>query len=129
VIDFLFTFPAIFFVDRWGRRIFLMAGALGMMVSHVVVAGIVGHYNGNFHKPGGGAAGWIGIVFIWVSTVPPIYFSRFKSRGQQLTRMSISSLVPTSHIHGALSPGSWQPRSSPPVTEAKQSALSFLATT
>ncbi|KAK5211553.1 Quinate permease [Exophiala xenobiotica] len=65
VIDFLFTFPAIFFVDRWGRRIFLMAGALGMMVSHVVVAGIVGHYNGNFHKPGGGAAGWIGIVFIW----------------------------------------------------------------
>jgi MFS family permease len=66
VVDFLFTFPSVFFVDRFGRRIFLMAGALGMLVSHAVVGGIVGHYNGNFDKPGGHVAGWVGIVFIWV---------------------------------------------------------------
>lgn len=68
VVDFVFTFPAIFFVDRWGRRIFLMAGALGMLISHCVVAGIVGHYDGNFDKSGGHVAGWVGIVFIWVRT-------------------------------------------------------------
>ncbi|KAL3425564.1 D-xylose-proton symporter (hexose transporter) [Phlyctema vagabunda] len=66
VVDFVFTFPAIFFVDRWGRRIFLMAGAIGMMISHFVVAGIVGHYDGNFKVPGGAAAGWIGVVFIYI---------------------------------------------------------------
>ncbi|KAI5257947.1 general substrate transporter [Aureobasidium subglaciale] len=65
VIDFLFTFPAIFFVDRFGRRKFLMAGAIGMMISHVVVAGILGHYGGNFKLAGGKAAGWVGIAFIW----------------------------------------------------------------
>jgi hypothetical protein len=44
-----------------------MVGALGMLISHVVVAGIVGHYDGNFDKAGGKVAGWVGIVFIWVS--------------------------------------------------------------
>ena len=66
IVDFIFTFPAIFFVDRFGRRIFFMAGALGMMISHIVVAGIVGHYDGNFKVPGGVAAGWVGVVFIYV---------------------------------------------------------------
>jgi MFS family permease len=66
IIDFIATFPAIFFVDRWGRRVFMMSGALGMMIAHVVVAGIIGHYNGNFNVPGGAAAGWIGVVFIYV---------------------------------------------------------------
>lgn len=51
-----------------------MAGALGMMVSHVVVAAIVGHYDGNFNVSGGKAAGWVGVVFIYVC--PP--FSMFK---------------------------------------------------
>jgi len=66
VIDFIFTFPAIFFVDKFGRRKFLMAGALGMMISHVVVAGILGHYGSDFTLPGGKAAGWVGIALIWV---------------------------------------------------------------
>jgi len=66
VIDFIFTFPAIFFVDRFGRRKFLMAGALGMMISHVVVAGILGHYGSDFTLSGGKAAGWVGIALIWV---------------------------------------------------------------
>ena len=67
VVDVIFTLPAILFVDAWGRRIFLMVGALGMMVSHIVVAGITGHYDGDFQKAGGQAAGWVGVVFIWVS--------------------------------------------------------------
>lgn len=67
IIDFIFTAPAMFFVDRWGRRSFLMAGALGMFISQIVVAGITCHYDGNFNKPGGKVAGWVGIAFIWVS--------------------------------------------------------------
>ncbi|KFY54942.1 hypothetical protein V496_07136 [Pseudogymnoascus sp. VKM F-4515 (FW-2607)] len=66
VVDFVFTFPAIFWVDRWGRRKFFMAGAFGMMVSHAIVAAIVGHYDGNFDVPGGKAAGWVGVVFIYM---------------------------------------------------------------
>ncbi|KAI5208151.1 hypothetical protein E4T39_01440 [Aureobasidium subglaciale] len=64
-IDFPFTFPAISFVDRFGRRKFLMGGAIGITISHVVVAGILGHYGGNFKLAGGRAAGWIDIAFIW----------------------------------------------------------------
>ena len=48
-----------------------MVGALGMMVSHAVVAGIVGHYDGNFDVPGGKAAGWAGVVFIYVRQPTP----------------------------------------------------------
>lgn len=67
-MDFLATFPAILYVDRFGRRIFFMCGAIGMGISHFVVASIVGHYAGNFKVPGGTAAGWIGVVFIYVSS-------------------------------------------------------------
>lgn len=66
VVDFVFTFPAVFFVDRWGRRKFLMAGALGMLVGHVVVAGIVGNYAGDFSSSSAQAAGWVGVVFIYI---------------------------------------------------------------
>ena len=67
VVDVIFTLPAIIWVDAWGRRIFLMVGALGMVISHVVVAGITGHFAGNFQQAGGQVAGWVGVVFIWVS--------------------------------------------------------------
>ncbi|RDW89682.1 hypothetical protein BP6252_01714 [Coleophoma cylindrospora] len=66
VVDFLFTFPAIMFSDRWGRKAFLMSGAAGMALSHFIVAGIIGHYAGNFKVPGGAAAGWAGVIFIYV---------------------------------------------------------------
>ena len=121
VVDFLFTFPAIFFVDRWGRRVFLMAGALGMLISHVVVAGIVGHYNGNFKVPGGAAAGWVGIVFIWVSSAQPS-FNLFSSDSQY------SSSAPTSPTLGVRLLGFWLLRFSPRPTAARRSALSSVAT-
>ncbi|KAK9452502.1 general substrate transporter [Dipodascopsis uninucleata] len=66
IVDFVATFPAIFFVDRFGRRIFFMAGAIGMMLSHAIVAGIVGHYDGNYSVPGGKVAGWAGVIFIYI---------------------------------------------------------------
>ena len=99
VVDFIFTFPAIFLVDRFGRRVFLMVGGLGMMIGHCVVAGIVGHYDGNFNVPGGTAAGWVGIFFIWVSTQKPESTQRWLRSaivlwGQLLLLMGTSGLAP-----------------------------------
>ncbi len=117
IVDFVSTFPAIFFVDRFGRRKFFMAGALGMMIGHVVVAGIVGHYDGNFKMPGGAAAGWIGVVFIYVS-YPMLRTIVGPSDG------AFRYSAPTSPIPGVQLHGSCQPRSSLRATAVKQSASS-----
>lgn len=61
----LCTIPAILYLDRFGRRKLLMAGAIGMGISHAVVAGIMGKYDGNFASNQG--AGWAGVAFIYVS--------------------------------------------------------------
>lgn len=69
IVDFVFTFPAVIWLDRFGRRTCLMAGAIGTMVAHVIVAGITGYYNGNYSNAP--AAGWVGVAFIYVGTVIP----------------------------------------------------------
>lgn len=86
-----------------------------MMVSHIVVAGITGHYDGDFQKAGGHAAGWVGVVFIWVS--------RAQRLGVSFTNhLSDRSSAPISHILGDRLLGSLPPRSSLLATEVKQSA-------
>lgn len=54
-------------MDKFGRRKLLMAGALGMCVSHAIVAGIIGKYDGRFGESPG--AGWAGVAFIYVSKI------------------------------------------------------------
>lgn len=51
-------------MDKFGRKKLLMAGGLGMCVCHIIVAAIIGKYQGNFgnHKN----AGWAGVAFIYV---------------------------------------------------------------
>jgi MFS family permease len=51
-------------MDKWGRKPLLITGALGMGVSHIIVAGLQGKYNAswNEHK----AAGWVAVVFVWI---------------------------------------------------------------
>jgi hypothetical protein len=116
IVDFISTFPAIFFVDRFGRRIFFMAGALGMMISHVVMAGIIVHYDGNFALPGGAVSGWVGVVFIWVNP-PPLLAT------MALLTEILSSSVPTSPTLGVLLLGSRVPKFSPQVIAVRLSAL------
>ena len=41
ILQVLFTFPAVLYLDKFGRKTFLIAGALGMMTCHVVVAAVV----------------------------------------------------------------------------------------
>ena len=67
VVMFLATIPAVIIIDKLGRRPLLIAGAIGMAISHFIVAGIIGSYSDNIdqHK----AAAWVAVVFIWIFVV------------------------------------------------------------
>ncbi|KAL4935119.1 hypothetical protein BDV06DRAFT_229123 [Aspergillus oleicola] len=67
IINCLSTLPALFFIDKVGRRVLLMAGATGTCISLVIVGGILGAYGEGIvdHK----AAGWAGISFIYIYDV------------------------------------------------------------
>ncbi|PLB49903.1 putative MFS monosaccharide transporter [Aspergillus steynii IBT 23096] len=64
IFEFVFTIPAVLWVDNIGRKKILIAGGIGMAVCHFIVAGIIGSYQGDFdnHK----AAGWVAVVFVWI---------------------------------------------------------------
>ncbi|KAJ5377437.1 uncharacterized protein N7496_004846 [Penicillium cataractarum] len=64
IVNCLSTLPALFFIDKIGRRPLLMAGATGTCISLVIVGGILGAYGSHLmdHK----SAGWAGIAFIYI---------------------------------------------------------------
>jgi MFS family permease len=64
IIEFLLTIPAVLYVDKFGRKSILLAGAIGMGVCHFIVAGLIGTYEG--HWANNVAAGWVCIVFVWI---------------------------------------------------------------
>ena len=63
VVMFLATIPAVLYVDRFGRKVILITGGIGMAVSHFIVAAIIGSYSDNW--PEHRAAGWVAVVFVW----------------------------------------------------------------
>ena len=67
IVEFLFTIPAVLFVDQIGRKKILIAGAAGMAACHFIVAGIIGSYEGRFEE--NRAAGWAAIVFVWIFVI------------------------------------------------------------
>jgi MFS family permease len=64
VIEFLATIPALLYVDKFGRKSILLAGAIGMATCHFVVAGLIATYQDDW--PGHVAAGWVCICFVWL---------------------------------------------------------------
>ncbi|GAW20866.1 hypothetical protein ANO14919_103780 [Xylariales sp. No.14919] len=64
IINLLSTIPAILFIDRWGRRKVLLAGAVGMGVCQLIVATIYAVYQDRLASNPG--AGWACAVFIWL---------------------------------------------------------------
>ncbi|KAG8410886.1 hypothetical protein J3459_016915 [Metarhizium acridum] len=64
IVNTLSTLPAVFLIDKVGRRPLLMCGAFGTFVSLVIVGAIVGAHGSNLqsHK----AAAWTGIAFIYI---------------------------------------------------------------
>ncbi|KAJ5550586.1 hypothetical protein N7535_001471 [Penicillium sp. DV-2018c] len=67
IFEFVFTIPAVLWVDQIGRKKILIAGAIGMASCHFIVAGIIGAYQHTFdeHK----AAGWVAIAFVWIFVI------------------------------------------------------------
>lgn len=64
IFEFVFTIPAVLWVDNIGRKKTLLAGAIGMAVCHFICAGLIGSYEGTFgeHK----SAGWATVAFVWI---------------------------------------------------------------
>jgi len=64
IVNTLSTLPALFLIDKVGRRPLLICGGLGTFASLVIVGGIIGGYGDGLvsHK----AAGWAGIAFIYI---------------------------------------------------------------
>ncbi|KAJ5495015.1 hypothetical protein N7539_000131 [Penicillium diatomitis] len=64
IMEFVFTIPAVLYVDKFGRKSILLAGAIGMASCHFIVAGIIGGYEGHFET--NRTAAWAGVAFIWI---------------------------------------------------------------
>ena len=71
ILQIIFTLPSVFFLDHFGRKTFLIVGAIGMCCCHIVIAAIDGKYenywalNQGLYK----AQGWVSIAFIWLFCV------------------------------------------------------------
>nr|QMS54609.1 hexose transporter [Gongronella sp. w5] len=64
IINFLSTFITVLYVDRVGRRVFLMVAAVAMTVCMVVIAVIVGLFEDDW--PNHTAAGWTAVAFVYL---------------------------------------------------------------
>jgi MFS family permease len=67
IVEFLFTIPAVLWVDKFGRKKILIAGAIGMASCHFIVAGIIGAFNDDW--PAHRAGGWAAVVFVWIFVI------------------------------------------------------------
>ena len=64
IVNTLSTLPALFLIDKVGRRPLLLCGATGTFISLVIVGGIIGGYGERLVNEK--AAGWAGIAFIYI---------------------------------------------------------------
>ncbi|KUJ06557.1 sugar transporter [Mollisia scopiformis] len=67
IFQIIFTLPAVLFLDNFGRKTFLITGAIGMCICHVLVAAIDGSFEDSW--PTHRSAGWASIAFIWLFAV------------------------------------------------------------
>ncbi|KAH6677962.1 low-affinity glucose transporter HXT3 [Verticillium dahliae] len=64
IVNTLSTLPALFLIERVGRRPLLLCGAAGTFISLIVVGGIIGGFGESLRT--NKSAGWAGIAFIYI---------------------------------------------------------------
>jgi sugar porter (SP) family MFS transporter len=64
IVNTISTLPALFLIDKVGRKPLLLAGAAGTFISLVIVGGIIGGYGETLKDHP--AAGWAGIAFVYI---------------------------------------------------------------
>lgn len=64
IVNVVCTIPAILYLDVLGRRKTLIIGALGMCISHIIIAAITGSYADDFSN--NKSAGWAGVAFVYI---------------------------------------------------------------
>jgi MFS family permease len=67
ILQIIFTLPAVLFLDNFGRKTFLITGAVGMCICHVIVAAVDGSFENSWSTHT--SAGWASIAFIWLFAV------------------------------------------------------------
>lgn len=67
IVMFLATIPAVLYIDRVGRKPVLTIGAIGMAISHLVIAVILAKNIDRFHEEP--AAGWAAVVMVWLFVI------------------------------------------------------------
>ncbi|EST07367.1 General substrate transporter [Kalmanozyma brasiliensis GHG001] len=64
ILLFLSTIPAVLYIDTWGRKPTMIAGAAIMGACHLSVAIIIARCGGDW--PAHRAAGWVACAFVWI---------------------------------------------------------------
>ncbi|KAF1357385.1 general substrate transporter [Lizonia empirigonia] len=67
IVNTLSTLPALFLIDKVGRKPLLLCGAAGTFISLVIVGGVIGGYGDTLKDHP--AAGWTGIAFVYIYDV------------------------------------------------------------
>jgi sugar porter (SP) family MFS transporter len=67
IVNTISTLPALFLIDKVGRKPLLLAGAVGTFISLIIVGGVIGRYGETIKDHP--AAGWAGISFVYIYDV------------------------------------------------------------
>ncbi|KAL7620157.1 hypothetical protein AAE478_009150 [Parahypoxylon ruwenzoriense] len=67
IVMFIFTVPAVLYIDRVGRKPVLTVGAIGMATCHIIIAVIVAKNANQWSTQA--AAGWAAVVMVWLFVI------------------------------------------------------------
>ncbi|KAI2467625.1 general substrate transporter [Annulohypoxylon bovei var. microspora] len=67
IVMFIFTVPAVLYIDRVGRKPVLTVGAIGMATCHIIIAVIVAKNADQWASQS--AAGWAAVVMVWLFVI------------------------------------------------------------
>lgn len=67
IVNTISTLPALFLIDKVGRRPLLICGAAGTCISLLIIGGVIGGYGSTLKDDP--AAGWTGIAFVYIYDV------------------------------------------------------------